>query len=111
MAPPSASSLGNEAALVGPGGQRSPSIATSRVDPSIVGFVEVVEDDAAGVGLDDLSLVRLPLQARDLGRIVGAPGERKVERNPERDADAKFGTGPVPTGTLCFHGVDASASR
>src|SRR5881409_2969755 len=73
--------------------------------------LEESDDDAARGALDDLSLVRLPLQARVLGRIVGAPGERKVERNPERDADAKFGTRPVPTGTLCFHGVDASASR
>src|SRR6266704_723317 len=32
--------------------------------PSIVGFLEVLEDDAARGALDDLSLVRLPLQSR-----------------------------------------------
>src|SRR5437879_12853594 len=60
---------------------------------------------------DDLPLVRLPLEAWILRRVVRAPGECEVERDPERNADAIFGAGPVLAGTVSFHAIDASNGR
>src|SRR3989442_5326987 len=79
--------------------------------PSVVGFLKILEDDATRSAFNDLPLIRLPFQARILGGVIRAPSERKVKRNPERDADAIFGTGPDAAGSRSFHGIDASIGR
>src|SRR2546426_210985 len=72
--------------------------------PPGVGILEILEGDGTRAALDDLPLVRLPFQTRILGSVIGAPRERKVERDAERDADAIFGyTGPVPSDFFCHH--------
>ena len=76
-----------------------------RPDPTGFGFLEVLEHDATRPALDNLSLVRLPLEARILRREVRAPTERELERDPERDADPILRASPPSSGAARLHRV------
>src|SRR5437879_3008628 len=68
--------------------------------PTVLGLLEVLEDDATPAPLDDLPLIRFALQFCVVRRVVCTPREGEIEGDLERDVNLIGGAPRRPTPSL-----------
>src|SRR3989454_12010252 len=78
--------------------------------PTVLGLLEVLEDDATPAPLDDLPLIRFALQFCVVRRVVCTPREGEIEGDSERDVNLIGASPRRPTPNL--HGsLSPTAAR